>query len=164
MKQKVLAFSFLIFGHNGERWNSLTVTTEFPVFHEVSRHQLCNNYTVVRLEILSTRPAWPDPSSHNHVCSFLLGDWEIYKPNHDLRELNILLGKPPRPQSGSLGCQLHCDCMCSFCVCKRDQDTQRERCCLWLSNMWLCSMSVHLQLLLKFAYVVHTCLYLWYLY
>lgn len=127
MKQKVLAFSFLIFGHNGERWNSLTVTTEFPVFHEVSRHQLCNNYTVVRLEILSTRPAWPDPSSHNHVCSFLLGDWEIYKPNHDLRELNILLGKPPRPQSGSLGCQLHCDCMCSFCVCKRDQDTERER-------------------------------------
>lgn len=45
--------------------------------------------------------ALPTPSSHNHVCSFYR--LEIYKPNHDLRELNILSGKPPYPQSGISG-------------------------------------------------------------
>lgn len=88
-------------------------------------------------------------------------DGEIYKPNHDLRELNILLGKPPQPQSGSLGCQLHCDCMCSFRVCKREQDT--ERFSLWLSNMRLFSMRVHLQRALTFVRV-NTCLCLWFFY
>lgn len=104
-----------------------------PGFLEVSRHLLCNNYSVVCLEILSTGPALPNSSSHNHVCSFYC---ELYKPNHDLRELNILLGKPPHPQSGSLGCQLHCNCMCSFYVSKRDQDSQRDVAC-GFSNMWL---------------------------
>lgn len=126
--ERVGLYLFLItriFGHGGEKTNSFTITTEFPVFQEVSSHPLCNNYTVACLVILRTWQARPTPSSHSHVCSFYR--LEIYKPNHDLRELNILLGKPPHPQSGILGCQLHRDCMCSFlcvhpCVCKREQE------------------------------------------
>lgn len=103
-----LLVATVVFGYGGERWLSFTITAEFLVFH-------CATLTLFVLVILRTWPTQITPSSHNHVCSFY--SLEIYKPNHDLRELNILLGKPPHPQSGILGCQFHCECMCSFlCV------------------------------------------------
>lgn len=105
----------LIFGYNYERWNSFAVTTEFPAFHELSRHPLHNNYTAVSLENLR-----PNPSSQSVKPT----DWEIYKPNHDLRELNILHRKPPHAGSSCLDCQLHCGRIRSFCVCRRD--TRRD--------------------------------------
>ncbi len=107
-----------IFGCHGERWNCFIVTTEFPVFHEVSSHPLCNNYTVVSSVILRTWPARLTPSSHNHVCSFYrLGDLQTQPWPQRIKYSPRKTPTSPKWHF-RLSAALWLYCMCSFCVCK----------------------------------------------